>query len=141
MFEPLAKGLRHFGLQLLGRHIATAAAAPELDYQGTAPGAQVTVFPDSAQVRGDAAPGLSNGYSGSLIASYTLAIPSNAAGLRGYSINVFEAFTNDDGVIIPRSGLVSNDVAFVTIVPAPVGGALAFLAACAALHRRTRRTA
>jgi hypothetical protein len=124
IFDSPQTGLRHFGFQLYSRWIQSATPVPELDFQGAMPGAAVTIFPDSSQIRGDASPALAEGYLGTLMGTFTIEIPADRR--NGFSIaaDVIEAFESDSGVILPRSGITVSDRARVTIVPEPAASQL-----------------
>jgi hypothetical protein len=97
---------------------------PELNFQGTEPGAAVTIYPDSSQIRGDASPTLVEGYMGTLLGTFTIEIPADQRNDFSIATDVIEAFESDSGVILPRSGLTVSDRARVTIVPEPLANLL-----------------
>lgn len=139
IFDPPPSGLRRYGIQLLARHISAAIPPPDLDYEGMNAGAMVTIFPDSAQIRGEAAPSLVDGYRGTLIGSFTLAIPGNAVGTFSIATDVIRPFETDSGIILSRPGLAENDYAQVTIIPEPTAVQFFFIATLAFTRRRSKK--
>jgi hypothetical protein len=106
-----------FGLQVLGRHIIAGAAAPELDHYPLLPSAKITVFPDSAQIRGESLQGVD--YFGTFLGSVTLAIPDTVGSILRPRVQVLGGIISNGTVLLDSDLFTVNDTATVKIIPEP----------------------